>query len=74
MSVKTYMILQGQNNNNADVVEYHNTLKDAKEHLLSIKDRKDVFILMLEGFQFGEGFHKYTLELIDGKFKRNTRI
>lgn len=62
--VKTYMILQGENNNNADVLGYYHYLKDAKGDLLcdkELRDSKDVFIMMMQGGYFGEGFHQYIL-------------
>jgi hypothetical protein len=69
------MILKGFNNNNSDVLEYCHTLRDAKNIILqNYKNSQDVFILMLKGPYFAEGFHQYTLELIKGKFKKNTRM
>ena len=67
------MILQGPNNNNADVLGYFTTLTDAKEVLLRLyKGNEDVFILMMQGVQFGEGFHKYTLRYNGKKFIKNS--
>lgn len=72
---KTYMILQGENNNNSDVIYYHETLTEAKSHIMEkYKNEENVFILMMIGQYFGEGFHQYTLELINDKWRKNTRI
>lgn len=60
--MKTYLLLKGENNNNADVIEYHGTLHEAKEHLIDnyINDL-NVFILMIDGHRFGEGYHQYVM-------------
>jgi hypothetical protein len=73
---KTYMILRGNKANDSEVLEYERTLKGAKDALsfFQKKGYKKVFILMLQGSYFGEGFHKYTLELVGGKFKKNTKL
>lgn len=72
--VKTYLILQGENSNNADVLEYCDSLTDAKRLLTKQSDKSNKFILMIQGSAFGEGFHRYTLELVNNKWCKNTRI
>lgn len=73
--VKTYMILRGENNNNADVLSYESTLRDAKNAVnYYYNEISNVFILMVKGSSFGEGYHQYTLENINGKWRKNTRI
>jgi len=71
--MKTYMILKGENNNNANVLGYYRTLTHAKEVLLDnpyMRDSDNVFILMLQGYRFGEGFHQYMLKFDGKKFRR----
>lgn len=71
----TYVILQGKSATDSRVLQYAYTLAEAKHVLtLGFNNPRDSFILMLRGPYFGEGFHKYTLELINGKYKKNTRL
>ena len=72
----TYMIAQGEsNNNNNEVLWYAKTLKEAKHVVIDqYSYLKDVFILAIEGPNFGEGFHKYTLEYKDFVWIKNTKI
>lgn len=59
----TYMVLYPD----GEVAWYHTRLKDAKKDLL---DQNDKVIVMMRGLYFGEGFHKYKMKYINGKFKK----
>jgi hypothetical protein len=60
----TYVILD----DNENVLGYSHTLYDAKGWLLEKYPNAE--ILMMRGNYFGEGFHKYRMKLVNGKFKK----
>lgn len=73
--IKTYLILQGLNSDNARLLQYASSLGEAKHVLtLGYNHRDDTFILMVKGTEYGQGRHIYTLELVNGKYKRNTKL
>ncbi len=50
----------------AGLVGYYYTLKEAKQRVKNLGYGR---ITMMKGDYFGEGFHQYYLEYINGKFK-----
>jgi len=72
---KTYVICQGNSASDSEVLQYATSLWEAKRMIVdTFNVMPNCFILMLKGNYFGEGFHKYTLELMGGKYKKNTRL
>ena len=61
--VRTYLI----ENFEKDVLEYHRTLHDAKDHLKEL-NMNTASILAIHGPYYGEGFHKYRVYYKKGKF------
>jgi hypothetical protein len=71
---KTYVVLNGDSSNNSRVLQYATSLGEAKHVLETQYNMTNSFILMIIGTSFGDGLHRYTLELVNGKYKRNTRL
>lgn len=67
--MKSY-IIEDQNRN---IVNWSKTLEDAKRiaetSINGFEENPIRYITMMIGHQFGEGFHQYTLELRNGKYK-----
>lgn len=73
--MRTYMVLQSKDMGGNNVLGYYHRLLDAKYDILNYYiDKKDVFILKLEGSFFGEGYHQYTLEYNHGNWIKNTKL
>lgn len=68
--MKTYYI-EDENN---EIIGYYKTLNDAKYSLQKFLktgySENSVRIVMIQGQYFGEGFHKYYLMFLDGKYKK----
>lgn len=65
--MKTTYVIQ---NNKNEVLGYFEKLEHAKYDFIKQFNYKTCFILMMRGCYFGEGYHQYKLNYINGKFKR----
>lgn len=74
--MKTYILCQGKDSNDNNILGYYYTLKDAKEDLeRAYPYKNDLFILRLEGFYFGEGYDEKTWVMNNhGRYKCNTKL
>ena len=60
--MKTYIVEENhKDHNHVNVCGYFKTLYDAKEYLRSTGYNEKFSVLMMQGYSFGEGFHKYRL-------------
>jgi len=63
--MKTYLVEMEREKpnfpNDREVMGYFHNLYDAKEYLRSTGYDEKFSVLMMQGYSFGEGFHKYRL-------------